>query len=60
MKETTQERTRRPYSTPELWRVELKPEETLSTGCKVNSTPGGGPANINDCITDNFMMDFGS
>lgn len=40
---------RRAYSKPELRRVQLSPEESLSTGCKITTQPApGGP---NTCTT---------
>lgn len=57
MNERTRPRRRRPYSPPELLRVELKPEESLGTGCKTNTGGGGCPS---DCKTAPCLLDYGS
>lgn len=45
-------RERRPYSSPEVKRVELKTEESLAAGCKTSGTsaPGASPCNSNSCF----------
>jgi hypothetical protein len=34
---------RRTYSKPEVRRVELRPEESLAAGCKINTQSAAGP-----------------
>lgn len=50
------EKERRPYVKPEMRRVELKPEESLSAGCKMVGT--GGP--VSNCDTGGQCFNFGS
>jgi hypothetical protein len=42
-------RARRPYEKPEIRRIELRPEEALSVGCK---TLGGTECNSGDCVAN--------
>jgi hypothetical protein len=56
MKEQEDRDPRKPYSHPELRRVQLNREESLSAGCKTMSLAASGfsPCNVNTC------MDLGS
>jgi hypothetical protein len=40
---------RKLYEKPQIRRIELKPEEALSIGCK---TMGGNECNGGDCVTN--------
>ena len=42
---------RKPYAKPEIRRVTLKPEESLSAGCKTlgGSFPAASPCDANTC-----------
>jgi hypothetical protein len=60
MNETDEKRKRRTYSAPEIRRVELKPEESLSLGCKQAPPPGGDFLDTNGCVADNCFATSGS
>ncbi len=56
MSENEPERTRKPYTPPQLEEVELEPEEALTAGCKLlASGPSGG-----NCIIENCVLELGS
>ncbi len=46
---------KKPYSSPEIKKVDLTPEEAVLTGCKTAASPTGKNVGANSCGTrDNF------
>ena len=57
MKKTSERQNgRKPYAKPELKRVALTPEESLSAGCKMAGTAGP----VTNCDTGGQCFTFGS
>lgn len=57
MSENESERKRKPYTPPEVEQIELMPEETLGSGCKMAAS---GPTPSGNCFIQTCVVEIGS